>query len=175
MLQRYKDRHHGLLALGLVNIGAVLVMQGEHLLRNSRDDPAVLIVELEVQSQDIPSELPAQALDIGDVLDDVEQLVGELKCCPVIHRHEMSLVEREKLPLNMRHVATGSVSHIRLIMNGRERGLRAVNDVSHIVRDLNFVMEREDRCGSEQRAYRLSELFDIVDVRRLSGFAEAVE
>ena len=175
MLQGYEDRHHSLLALGLVNIDAVLVMQGEHLLRNDRNDPAVLIVELEVQPQDISSQLPAKALDISDVIDDMEQLVGEFKFRPVVHRHKVPLVERKQFSLNMCHMAADSVSYIRLIVDGRERGLRAVNDVSHIVRDLNFVMEREDRGGREQRACRLSELLDIVDVRRLSGFAEAVE
>ena len=105
----------------------------------------------------------------------MEQLVGEFKFRPVIHCHKVPLVEREQFPLNMRHMAAGSVGHIRLVMDGRERGFRAVNDISHIVRDLDFVMDREDRGGSEQRADRLSEPLYIIDICRLSGFAEAME
>ena len=58
----------------------------------------------EVQPHDIAPKLPAQALDVGDVLDEVQQLIGELEFCAVRHGDECS-----------RGKATGTGAIIRII------------------------------------------------------------
>ncbi len=72
MLKSDQYRNNRLLVLGSVNVHTVFVMQGKELLREHGEDPAGLIIELKVQPEDIPLQLPAQALDIGDVLDQME-------------------------------------------------------------------------------------------------------
>ena len=69
MLQRDEDRHHLFFVFRPVKIHAVLIVQREHLLGKDGNDPAFGVVKLEVQPQNVAPELPAQALDIGDVLD----------------------------------------------------------------------------------------------------------
>ena len=75
MLQRDQDGDHDGLRLRLVDIDAVLVVDGEHLLTDDGDNLSPLVIELEVQSGDVALQLPAKALDVRDVPDQVPQLV----------------------------------------------------------------------------------------------------
>ena len=174
MLERDEDGDHGLLVFRPVNIHAVLVVQGEQLLRDDGDDLPVLIVKLEIQPQDIPLQLPAQPLDVGDVPDDMKQLVGELKGRPVLHGDEMPLMEGEELFLHVRHMTARSVIDLRFVMERGEFGLRAVEDPFVLVRDLDPVVQRHHLRTGEQRARRGAEALHVIDVRLFSGLPKAM-
>ena len=87
----------------------------------------------------------------------------------------MTLVEREEFPLDVRHGPAGCVEHVGFVMQGREFGFRAVDDVLTRVGDLDAVMERHDLGAGKQRAHGLAEALHIVDVRVLAGLAETMD
>ena len=54
-------------------------MQGKELLRDVREELVIFIVQSKVEREDIAPQLPAQSLNVGNVVDDMEKLIGELK------------------------------------------------------------------------------------------------
>ena len=104
MLQRHEDRDHDILVLRLIDVDAVFVMQGDHLLADHRDDAAVPVVQLEIERQNIAADLPPELLDVDDVLDEVQQLAGDLELRPVRHRDKMTIAQRKNLSLNIHTV-----------------------------------------------------------------------
>ena len=164
MLQRDEDRHHLFFVFRPVKIHAVLIVQREHLLGKDGDDPAFGVVKLEVQPQNVSLQLPAQSLDVGDVLDQMEQLVGQLKGRAVRHGDEMALVEGEKFSFHMRHKVAGGVGNIRFVMQRGKLRLAAVENVFRRVCDLDPAVQGHDLGGGEQGTLRLAEALHVVDV-----------
>ena len=116
MLQRDEDRHHIGFLVRLVDVHTVLVVEGEHLLADDGDDAAIGVIELKIQPRDVAAQLPAKALDVGDVLDDVPQLVGKLKLRAVGHVDEVPLMDGEKLFPHIGHQAALGVKDLRPVM-----------------------------------------------------------
>jgi hypothetical protein len=75
-----------------------------------------LIIYLEVESQDIALELPAKAIYIGYILDDMEQFVGQFEAKTVIHGDVMSLMQGKEFFLNMSDLAVLSIEYISFVM-----------------------------------------------------------
>ena len=69
MLQGYEDCDNDLFVFGSVNVDAVFIMDGDHLLRDNGDYFSPSVVQLEIQPDDIAPQLPAKSLNVGDVFD----------------------------------------------------------------------------------------------------------
>ena len=74
MLKSDQYRNNRLFVLGSVNVHTVFVMQGKELLPNNCYYSAGFIIQFKIQPEDITLQLPAKPLDIGYILDDMEQL-----------------------------------------------------------------------------------------------------
>ena len=174
VLQRDEYRHHSLFILGLVDIDAVLVMQGDHLLRNDCDDLVVLIVQLEIQAKNVAPELPAQALNVGDGLDQMEQLVGKLKGCAVGHGHIVPLTDRKDLLFDVRDGLVGVIKDVRFIPQREEFRLGIIDDILIRIGDCDPVVQCKHLGTGEQGPSRYAEALHIVDVCFLPGFTKTM-
>ena len=174
MLQGDEDRDDCLLMLRLVDVDAVLVMQGQHLLADDSNDVPGIVIQFKVQAQDIALQLPAQAFDIGDVLDDVEQLVGQFKLLTVRHRDIMPLVKSPELALYMRYILAVSGDNVRLVMDREELALGIVYGILMLIRDCDVVMQGDDPGRGKKRTDRFTEARHVVYVRGLTCFTETM-
>ena len=93
MLKCYEYGYDYLLIFRLIYINTILVVDRQHLLGYNCDNIAVLIIYLEVKTQYIALELPAKTDYIGDILDDMEQFVGQFKGKTIVHSDVMSFVK----------------------------------------------------------------------------------
>ena len=130
--------------LRLVNIHAVFVVEGEHLLTDHRDDAPVPVIQLKIQSNDIALQLPAQSDDVGHILDQMQELVGKLELQSVCHSDEVPLMDGEDFPLDMGHLVSGSIRDIRLVPQGEKLRGGLIHDLIPFIRNLDFVVQRED-------------------------------
>ena len=172
VLERDQDGHHDRLRFRPIEVHTVLVMEGKQLLPDHGDNAAVRIVKLEVQPQDVAPELPAQALDVGDVLDDVEKLVGQLKGRSVRHGDEMPLMEGEELALDVGHLRAGSVGNVRFIVERGKLGARLIHDLLVFVHDADAVMQGENLRRRKQGTDRLPKLSHVVHIGLLPRLAK---
>ena len=130
MLQCDQDGNDDRLVPGLINIYTVLIVQGKELLRDVREELVIFIVQSKVECEDIAPQLPTQSLNVGNVVDDMEKLIGELKRGSVRHIHKVPLMKREQLTLNMSDLPSVRVCDISLVVQGGKLCLRAVNNIS---------------------------------------------
>ncbi len=93
MLKCYEYGYDYLLIFRLIYINTILVVDRQHLLGYNCDNIAILIIYFEVKPQNIALELPAKTDYIGDILDDMEQLVGQFKGKTIVHSDVMSFVK----------------------------------------------------------------------------------
>ena len=153
LLQLDHDSYHGLLVSGLVEIDAVAVMHRDQLLPDGRDRLIILIEEHEIQAKDIALDLPVQALDIGDVLDDVEQFVGERELLPVRHGDKMLFMQTDRFFLQVRHLCAGRVKNVRFAFQRENLGLCPIQRLPLLVLDFDLLVQvsgikdRVDRAG----------------------------
>lgn len=162
------------LVLRLVDVDAVFVVNREHLLPDDGYDGTVPVVQLEVQPQDVAPELPAEPLDVRDVADEMEHLVGELELAPVRHADEVPLVQGEQLALDVGDLLPRGPSDIGLVAQGEEPGVRLVQDVPAAVRYVGVVVQAEQLGRREKRDGRNAEAADVAGVRLLPRLAEPV-
>ena len=175
MLQGDEDRDDCLLMLRLVDVDAVLVMQGQHLLADDSNDVPGIVTQFKVQAQDIAPELPAQALQIGHVLDEMEELVGELEGSAVLHGDEVPLMEGEELLFDVGQVPPGGVIDFRLVVEGGELGFRPVDHILVGVGDLDAVVQGHDLGAGEEGSPGLAEALHVPDVCVLTGLPETMD
>ena len=57
-------------------------------------------------------------------------------------------MQRDQLPLDMRHMTSVGAVDVSFVMDGRELSLCAIDDAAPAIRDLNAMMKREHlrRC-----------------------------
>ena len=101
MLQCYQNCDYNCLALRLIDIDAVFIVDRDHFLTNHRNDTLIPVVQFEVQSKDITSQLPSQSFDICDILYHMEKLIREVEFHSIRHRDKMDFMHCEYFPLNM--------------------------------------------------------------------------
>ena len=100
----------------LIDIYAVLVMQRQELLSYYSHYFLVLIIQLEIEPYYVAFELPAKTFDIEDVLDEMEELIGELETGSVCHGHIVTGVQSQDLRLDMRFLSAIGISDVRLVV-----------------------------------------------------------
>ena len=140
MLQGNQDRNDDRFIFWAININAVFIVNGKHFLPDHGDDLLLFIVQFKVQPDDISPQLPAQALYIGNVLEQMQKLVGDFKLRAIRHGDEMAFVQGEEFPLDMRHLVSLRVGYIRFIMQGRKLSMRM---------ELLFLSKKKDQNGNQ--------------------------
>ena len=149
-------------------------MNGKHLLADDRDDALVAVIQLKVEADDVSPKLPAQPLDVGDVLHQVKHLVGYLELRAVGHGHKMALMQGEELPLNVRHQVPLGIGDVRLVVDGGELGVRLIEDPFPVIGDVDVLVQGQNLRGGKKGIGRLAKARHIVLVRGLAGLAVAV-
>ena len=71
-------------------------MDRKDFLPDDGNDASRLIVELKIQARNVAAKLPAQALDVGDIPEQVKQLPGEFKLRPVCHCDHMARMKAKE-------------------------------------------------------------------------------
>ena len=71
------DSYNYLLFVRLINAHRVFVMNGDRALFDSCYRLTFLIQKIESQTNNITLELPSQTLDIGNIFNDMKQLIGQ--------------------------------------------------------------------------------------------------
>lgn len=152
-LQLDHDGHHNLFVLRLVEVDAAAVMYRDHFLPDGRNGFTALVEQHEIQPDHVALELPAQPLDVGDISDDVEKLVGHGKLLLVRHSDIVLFVEADRLFLQMRHRCAGGVENICFAFQGKDRGFRVVQRLPLLVLNLDLLVQvsgiqlRVERAG----------------------------
>ena len=174
MLQGDQDRDYGFLRFRSVDIDAVFVMQGNDLLADDGDDVVVLIIELKIQAENIAAELPPESFDVGNILDDVEKLVGNLEAGSILHSHKVTLVESEEFSGNKRHVSSCGIVYVCFVVQGRKFRIGGIDDLFICIGNGDPMMQCKDLGGGKKRADRFAKPFHIVDIGLFTGFSVAV-
>ena len=91
-------------------------MQRQHLLRDQGDYVSVLIIQLEIQTENIAAQLPCQAFDIHDVLDDMEPFGRHFKGQTAFHFDKVSLMQRKELSVYIRNQMAMRIRDICSVM-----------------------------------------------------------
>ena len=150
-------------------------MDREHLLPDRGDRLAVLVIEREVQPDDVAPELPVQALDVGDVAEDMEQLVRERDLPPVVQGDVVLFVQTDRLFLEVRHLRAARVEQIGLPAQGKHRGFRPVQELSLLVPDGDLLMQIAGIELGIERTGRSAEALKDVLVRALARAVESLD
>ena len=152
-LQLDHDGHHNLFVLRLVEVDAAAVMYRDHFLPDGRNGFTVPVEQHEIQSDNIALELPAQALDVGDILENMEKLVGHGEFLSICHGDIVLFVQTDGLLLQMRCRRAGGVENIGLAADGDHGRLRPIQRPPLLVLDLDLLVEvsgiqlRVERAG----------------------------
>ena len=116
MLQSDENRNDDLFLFGLVDVDAVLVMQREHFLADDCNDIAGIVIQFKVQTDNVSAQLPAQTFNVGDVFDDMEQFVGQLKLLTICHCDIMALMQCPKFAFHMCYIMAVSIDNVGFVM-----------------------------------------------------------
>ena len=73
MLQGDQNGHDGFFLFRPVNIHAVFIMNGEHLLADDGDDLPGLVIQFKVQAGDVSPQDPSEPFNIRNILYKVPQ------------------------------------------------------------------------------------------------------
>ena len=143
MLESDQDRDDDLLILRTINIDAVFVMQGKHFLPDHSNDVFATVIQFEIEADDISPKLPAQSFNIGDVFYQMPEFIGKLELFAIRHRDKVALMKRKEFFLYMRHMSSGRVGDVCLVMERKKSGRCMVDDLLILVGNVDMVMQRK--------------------------------
>ena len=110
------DSYYYLLFVRLINAHRVFVMNGDRSLFDSCYRLTFLIQKIESQTNNITLELPSQTLDIGNIFNDMKQLIGQSEAGSVCHSNKMLFVEADRLFLQMSNYISVSIHDLSLAL-----------------------------------------------------------